>query len=55
MRRYEDFAQRAVTALESYVGDVKSGSFPGPDETYHLSEEVAAELGVSPSTGAPSV
>jgi 3-methyl-2-oxobutanoate hydroxymethyltransferase len=55
VRRYEDFAQRAVTALESYVGDVKSGSFPGPDETYHLSEEVAAELGVSPSTGAPSV
>lgn len=55
VRRYENFAERAVTALEEYVAEVKSGAFPGPDETYHLPDEVAAELEVSPSTGAPSV
>jgi 3-methyl-2-oxobutanoate hydroxymethyltransferase len=55
VRRYDNFAERAVTALESYVADVKSGSFPGPEESYHLSEEVAAELGVTPSTGVPTV
>ncbi|MGA7271944.1 MAG: 3-methyl-2-oxobutanoate hydroxymethyltransferase [Acidimicrobiia bacterium] len=55
VRRYENFAERAVAALEAYVADVKSGAFPGPEETYHLSDEVAAELEVSPSTGAPSV
>ncbi|MFP3915850.1 MAG: 3-methyl-2-oxobutanoate hydroxymethyltransferase [Actinomycetota bacterium] len=49
VRRYDDFAQRGVRALSSYVSDVRSGAFPADDESYHLSREVAAELEGKPS------
>lgn len=44
VRRYEEFRDRAVAALSAYVSDVQSGAFPGEEETYHLPEDVAAEL-----------
>jgi 3-methyl-2-oxobutanoate hydroxymethyltransferase len=44
VRRYADLADEAVAALERYVADVASGDFPGPEESYHVSEEVAAEM-----------
>lgn len=44
VRNYEDFRHRAVKAVSAYVSDVRSGAFPGADESYHLSDEVAAEL-----------
>lgn len=44
VRRYEEFRERAVAALSAYVSDVQSGAFPGEEETYHLPEDVAAEL-----------
>lgn len=44
VRRYEEFGERAVAALSAYVSDVQSGAFPGEEETYHLPEDVAAEL-----------
>jgi 3-methyl-2-oxobutanoate hydroxymethyltransferase len=44
VRRYEEFRERAVAALAAYVSDVQSGAFPGEEETYHLPEDVAAEL-----------
>ncbi len=49
VRRYENFADKAVAAISAYVDDVRSGSFPGEEETYHLPEEVAAELEGRPS------
>lgn len=53
VRRYEEFAERGTAALSAYVADVRSGEFPGDDETYHLPEEVAAELeGRSSAAGA---
>lgn len=44
VRSYANLADDAVGALEQYVSDVASGSFPGDDESYHISDEVAAEL-----------
>lgn len=49
VRRYEEFARRGVAAMTAYVQDVRSGAFPGEEESYHLSEEVAAELEGRPS------
>jgi 3-methyl-2-oxobutanoate hydroxymethyltransferase len=44
VRSYASLADDAVAALERYIADVESGSFPGDDESYHVTDEVAAEL-----------
>ena len=44
VRRYADLKSLAVKALSSYFADVQSGAFPGDEETYHMSDEAAAEL-----------
>jgi 3-methyl-2-oxobutanoate hydroxymethyltransferase len=46
VRRYASLKQTGVDALASYAADVRAGAFPGDDETYHLSAEVAETLGV---------
>jgi 3-methyl-2-oxobutanoate hydroxymethyltransferase len=44
VRQYASLFEDAVKAVEAYVADVGSGEFPGPDETYHMSEEDARLL-----------
>jgi len=44
VRSYANLADDAVDALERFKSDVESGSFPGDDESYHVSDEVASEL-----------
>lgn len=44
VRSYANLAESAVEALKRYVSDVESGSFPGDEESYHVTDEVAAEL-----------
>lgn len=44
VRSYASLADDAVAALERFVADVESSSFPGDDESYHVTDEVAAEL-----------
>jgi 3-methyl-2-oxobutanoate hydroxymethyltransferase len=44
VRPYANLAEDAVAALQRYKADVESGSFPGDDESYHVSDEVAGEL-----------
>jgi 3-methyl-2-oxobutanoate hydroxymethyltransferase len=44
VRSYANLADDAVSALERFISDVGSGSFPGEDESYHVTDEVAAEL-----------
>ncbi|MGH3649211.1 MAG: 3-methyl-2-oxobutanoate hydroxymethyltransferase [Acidimicrobiia bacterium] len=44
VRPYATLADDAVAALERFKSDIESGSFPGEDESYHVSEEVASEL-----------
>lgn len=46
VRRYADLGPASVDALARYAADVRSGAFPGPEESYHLSAEVAETLGL---------
>ncbi len=44
VRSYANLYETAVEAVKNYVADVSAGTFPGDDESYHISDEVAAEL-----------
>jgi len=44
VRPYADLADQAVEALQRFRADITTGAFPSPEESYHVSEEVAAEL-----------
>lgn len=44
VRQYANLHEVAVDALLRYVADVRSGAFPNDDESYHMSEQAAAEL-----------
>jgi 3-methyl-2-oxobutanoate hydroxymethyltransferase len=50
VRNYANLADDAVAALQRFVADVGSGAFPGDDESYHVTDEVAAELLRSPQS-----
>jgi len=50
VRRYANLFDVAVEALAEYCDDVRSGDFPGPEETYRMPVETAeALLGDMPS------
>lgn len=36
VRRYAEIAEDIIEAVSKYVEDVRSGSFPGPDESYEI-------------------
>jgi 3-methyl-2-oxobutanoate hydroxymethyltransferase len=44
VRQYSHLADDAVAAMERFFADVRSGAFPGEDETYHMPEESAEIL-----------
>jgi 3-methyl-2-oxobutanoate hydroxymethyltransferase len=44
VRKYAELADEAVSAVERFVADVRSGEFPSDDETYHMPEESAVIL-----------
>lgn len=44
VRRYADLKTASVEALGRFVADVRSGDFPGPEESYHLPAEQAESL-----------
>jgi 3-methyl-2-oxobutanoate hydroxymethyltransferase len=46
VRRYASLKADAVAAMKTFADDVRTGRFPGDDETYHLSDEVAESLGL---------
>ena len=46
VRRYADLDTVATDALRRFAEDVRSGAFPSPQESYHLSEVELAALGV---------
>jgi len=39
VRQYADLTSVAVTAVSSWAADVRGGTFPSEDETYHLPKE----------------
>ena len=47
VRRYADLDAAAIDAVRRFAGDVRSGAFPSPAESYHLSEAEVAALGVA--------
>jgi 3-methyl-2-oxobutanoate hydroxymethyltransferase len=46
VRRYADLQGTAVEALEHFAADVRSGAFPSPAESYHLTDAQAEALGL---------
>ena len=46
VRRYGSLKADAVSAVSAYADDVRAGRFPSDAESYHLSDDVAASLGV---------
>lgn len=43
-KRFADLGRAMGEALSNYMDEVRDGSFPGPEHSYHLKEEVLAEL-----------
>lgn len=54
VRRYGSLRADGVAAVQAFCADVRSGAFPGPDESYHLSSDVAEILGLYAGVGAAS-
>jgi 3-methyl-2-oxobutanoate hydroxymethyltransferase len=48
VRRYADMAPTIRDAFARYAADVRSGAFPGPDESFHLKPEIARQLAEEP-------
>jgi 3-methyl-2-oxobutanoate hydroxymethyltransferase len=44
VRTYANLGEESIEALKRYAADVQSGAFPAEAESYHVSDEVAAEL-----------
>lgn len=44
VRRYADIKGASVEAIRAYAADVRSGSFPNHDESYHMADDEAEEL-----------
>ncbi|HEY6628538.1 MAG TPA: 3-methyl-2-oxobutanoate hydroxymethyltransferase, partial [Acidimicrobiia bacterium] len=44
VRSYANVGEESIEALKSFAADIQSGAFPGEEESYHVSDEVAAEL-----------
>jgi 3-methyl-2-oxobutanoate hydroxymethyltransferase len=51
VRRYAGLKGDAVAAMGAFADDVRSGAFPGPDETYHLSAEQSEALSLYGADG----
>jgi 3-methyl-2-oxobutanoate hydroxymethyltransferase len=55
VRRYGTLKADAVAAVSAFGADVRAGRFPSDEESYHLSADVAAALGMgAPGMGAPA-
>jgi 3-methyl-2-oxobutanoate hydroxymethyltransferase len=46
VRRYANLHADAVAAVARFATDVRAGSFPSSDETYHAADDVAEALGL---------
>lgn len=50
VRRYASLKADGTKAVAAFVDDVRTRRFPGPQESYHLSDEVAEVLGLYAGT-----
>jgi 3-methyl-2-oxobutanoate hydroxymethyltransferase len=44
VRPFADLRAQTLAGLQRYVGEVRSGDFPGPDQTFHMSEKSRSEF-----------
>jgi 3-methyl-2-oxobutanoate hydroxymethyltransferase len=44
VRKYADLRTEAVEALRAYAADVENGAFPAEAESYHMSDDLSADL-----------
>lgn len=44
VRTYGDFEEQAKLAISKFAEDVRNGSFPNSNETYHMADDVVAEM-----------
>lgn len=44
VRRYSEVGEAITSALSAFAADVRSGAFPGPEETYGASDELRSHL-----------
>ncbi len=51
VRRYASIGADSTAAVARFADDVRTGAFPGPDESYHLSAAVAETLGLYGAEG----
>jgi 3-methyl-2-oxobutanoate hydroxymethyltransferase len=51
VRRYASVGADSTDAIARFADDVRTGAFPGPDESYHLSAAVAETLGLYGAEG----
>ena len=49
MRRYANLHADAVGAVARFAADVRDGSFPSSEETYHAADDVAETLRLNDS------
>jgi 3-methyl-2-oxobutanoate hydroxymethyltransferase len=49
VRRYANLHADAVTAVSRFAADVRDGTFPSSEETYHVADDVAEKLRLSES------
>jgi 3-methyl-2-oxobutanoate hydroxymethyltransferase len=54
VRRYASLKDEAVSAVSAFAADVRTGRFPSHSESYHLSEEAAAALGLARAQSRPA-
>ncbi len=40
VRRYADLRSQATAGIEQFVEDVRSGTFPSSEETYHMTDQM---------------
>ncbi len=52
VRTYADVENTAREAVAKYVADVREGNFPNSEETYHMADDVVAELRKDSDTSA---
>ena len=50
VRRYANIKEASVAAVARFADDVRGGSFPSDDETYHLTRDTSDALGLYGST-----
>jgi 3-methyl-2-oxobutanoate hydroxymethyltransferase len=48
VRRYAELGSAATDAVAHFVSDVRAGSFPSSEETYHMTDQLEGAIDMGP-------